>query len=260
MKLQVLVATIEQSDLSLIEKMNIRCNAIIANQTDHNNFVEKEFDFGKVLMISTNTRGVGLNRNIAMLAAKADVLLFADDDMVYYDGSLDGVVEAFNANKSADVIIFGVDIIKNGEIVSKRHYECKRAHIWNSMKYGTYAVAIRRSALIKANIKFNELFGGGCKYSAGEDSLFIKSCFERKLKVYTDSYVLGTCCKDSSTWFEGYNEKYFYDKGVLLRFLFPKLKYIMAIYFGIRFKRKTQISVAKRLKLIYKGIMESKYI
>ena len=35
-KLQVLVATMHQKDLSLVEKMNIRCDAVIANQADKN--------------------------------------------------------------------------------------------------------------------------------------------------------------------------------------------------------------------------------
>ena len=32
--LQILVATMHQTELSLAEKMNIRCSAIIANQAD----------------------------------------------------------------------------------------------------------------------------------------------------------------------------------------------------------------------------------
>ena len=34
-KLQVLVAAMDQTDLSLVTKMNLACSAIIANQTDH---------------------------------------------------------------------------------------------------------------------------------------------------------------------------------------------------------------------------------
>ena len=59
---------------------------------------------------------------------------------------------------------------------------------------------------------FFQNFGGGCIYSSGEDSLFLKACFERGLKVYSNAYVLGSCCKDVSSWFRGFNEKYFYDK------------------------------------------------
>ncbi len=258
MELQVLVVSMNQNDYSLIDKMNIQTNAIIANQTTHNSFDEKEYDFGKVKMISTQTRGVGVNRNIALLASEADILLFSDDDMCYYDGALTGVKEAFANNPQADVIIFSLDIVQKGEIVRRKHNVKRRVHIWNSMKYGTAVVAIRRRALLTANLKFSELFGGGCAFSCGEDSLFIKACFDNSLKVYTDPYVLGTCCKDSSTWFTGYNEKFFYDKGVLMGFLFPKLKYLMALYYGFRLKNRTQLSFAKTIKYITCGVKNSK--
>ncbi|MBE6884097.1 MAG: glycosyltransferase family 2 protein [Ruminococcaceae bacterium] len=258
MDLQVLVVSMYQSDFSLMDKMNIRTNAIIANQTSCNGFEEREYEFGKVKMISTQTRGVGLNRNIALLASEADILLFSDDDMCYYDGALNGVKEAFAQNTRADVIIFSTDITRNGTIVERRYSKRKRAHIWNSMKYGTYAIGIRRKSLLKANLKFNELFGGGCPFSCGEDSLFIKACLDHSLKVYTDPYVLGTCCKDSSSWFTGYNEKYLYDKGVLYSFLFPRTKYLLAYYYGYRLKNKTKFSVGKNIAMIKKGIKNAK--
>lgn len=254
MELQILVVSMHQSDFSLIEKMNIQIDAIIANQTSQNSFDEKEYDFGKVKMISTKTRGVGINRNIALLASEADILLFSDDDMCYYDGALNGVKEAFLNNPRADVILFSTDITKKGQIVERRYNKKRRAHIWNSMKYGTYAIAIRRKSLLKSNIKFSELFGGGCPFSCGEDSLFIKACFDNSLKVYTDPYVLGARCKDSSSWFSGYNEKYLYDKGVLLSFLFPGLKYLLAVYYGYRLRSKTKFSIFKNITMINNGI------
>ncbi len=258
MKLQVLVVSMHQSDFSLVDKMNIRTNAVIANQTSYNGFEEKEYEFGTVKMISTATRGVGLNRNIALLASEADILLFSDDDMRYYDGALNGVSEAFANNPRADVIIFSTDITRDGEIIQRKYNKKKRARMWNAMKHGTYAVAIRRRALIQANLKFNELFGGGCPFSCGEDSLFIKACLDRSLRVYTDPYVLGTCCKDASSWFTGYNEKYLYDKGVLYSYLFPVLKHAVAVYYGFRLRRKTKMSARKNIRMILTGIKNAK--
>lgn len=260
MDVQILTVSMHQNDFSLVDKMNIRTNAIIANQTSYCCFNEKEYNFGTVKMISTNTRGVGLNRNIALLAAEADILVFSDDDMQYYDGTLERVKTAFLNNPKADVIIFSLDITKNGQIVRRKYNKNKRAHLWNSMKYGTCAIAVRRKSLIKANMKFNELFGGGCPFSSGEDSLFIKDCFKNHLKVYTDSYVLGACSKDSSSWFCGYNEKYLYDKGVLLNFLFPKLKYLMAVYYACRLRTRTQLSIYKNFKLMCKGITNAEHL
>lgn len=258
MNVQVLVAAMHQNDLQLAEKMNIRCSAVIANQADREEIVNQTTEYGDIKMITTSTRGVGLNRNIALMAAREDIVLFADDDMVYYDDMPQSVVSAFNDNPQADVILFGIDITKNGVITERRTCKNRRVHLWNSMRYGTCRMAVRRKSLLNNNITFNQCFGGGCPFSSGEDSLFLKDCFDAGMKVYTYNYTLGTCCKDSSTWFVGYNEKYFYDKGVLLRKLFPKSAVVMALYFGICFKRETHLGVFKRLRLIYSGVRNGK--
>ncbi len=254
MSIQVLVATMHQQDTSLAENMNIRCDALLANQADREAFTVEDTPHGRRRMITTATRGVGLNRNIALLAATADILLLADDDVVYNDDMPAAVEAAFAALPKADVIVFGVDILKKGEITPRHISKVRRLRVHNAMRYGTYRIAVRRRAVVDHNITFHQSFGGGCPFSAGEDSLFLKSCFNSGLRVYAYPYTLGTCCKDTSSWFRGCNEKYFYDKGVLVRKLFPRTAYLMALYFGIRFKLPTELGVMKRLRWIYKGV------
>ena len=252
--LQVLLATMNQSDLSIAEAMNLRCGAVIANQAGR----EETCSQGAVKMITTATRGVGLNRNIALLAASADIVLFADDDVVYNDGMEEAVLAAFRENPKADVLIFGMDMVKDGKVTERRHLKKRRLHAFNAMRFGTYRIAARRSSLLRCNITFHQMFGGGCPFSAGEDSLFLKACFDRGLRVYAHDYVLGRCRKDVSSWFVGYNEKYFYDKGVLVRHLFPRAHPVMGLYFALCFKRKTDLGPWKRLKLVYAGIRGGK--
>ena len=253
-KLQVLLATMHQKDLSIVEKMNLRCSAVIANQADREEIVTA----GQVKMITTATRGVGLNRNIALLAADGDILLLSDDDVVYRDDMPEAVTAAFRENPKADMLIFGMDMVKGGQVVEERHLKKGRLRSWNALRFGTYRIAVRRKSLLQHNILFHQQFGGGCPFSAGEDSLFLKDCFDSGLRVYAHDYVLGQCCKDSSSWFVGYNKKYFYDKGVLVRRLFPRSCWLMGLYFAVRFKRKTDIGVGKRLRLIYTGIRGGK--
>lgn len=253
-RLQVLVATMHQKDLSIAEKMNIRCAAVIANQADRNSMQVE----GDVKMITTTTRGVGLNRNIALLASDAEILLFADDDVVYNDDMPQAVTAAFQENPQADVLIFGLDMMKNGSVFDRRHLEKRRLYVFNAMRFGTCRIAVRQKSLLRANILFHQNFGGGCTFSSGEDSLFLKACFDRGLKVYAHEYVLGTCAKDTSTWFVGYDEKYFYDKGVLMRYLFPRMPHVMAVYFAIRFKRSTEIPAGQRVRLMLEGVRGGK--
>ena len=79
MDIEVLVATMGQTDCSLAEKMNIKTSAVIANQSQRWDY--EEADRGRVRMLSTDTKGVGINRNFALELSKGDILLLADDDM-----------------------------------------------------------------------------------------------------------------------------------------------------------------------------------
>ena len=258
MRLQVLAVTMHREDLAIAEQMNIRCDGLIANQADREETITRDTPHGRWRMITTATRGVGRNRNVGLDAADGDILLLSDDDVVYRDDMPTEVLKAFGDCPQADVIIFGMDMVRDGQVFETRSEPHRRVRIWNAMKYGTYRIAIRREALLRTYIRFHESFGGGCPFSAGEDSLFIKSCLDNGLRIYTHPYVLGTCCKDRSSWFVGYNDKYFYDKGVLVRHLFPHTAYLMALYFAVRFKRDTHVGVWRRLRLVYAGVRGGK--
>lgn len=254
MKLEVLVATMHQTDFSLAERMNLRGDAVIANQCGQWRMDTEQRDHGNVRMLSSDTVGVGINRNLALQLAEGDILLFADDDLVYYDGALEGVVDAFRELPEADVIFFGLDMTRGGEIYEKRRHPKKRLRIWNSLKFGAARMAVRRSALEKARLSFSTLFGGGCIYSCGEDSLFIRDCFRSGLKVYSHSHVLGTCAKDSSSWFRGYDKKYMFDRGAWIAGAFPKVRHLIKWYFVFRLLPRTELPAKEVICQINRGI------
>ena len=72
---------------------------------------------------------------------------------------------------------------------------------------------------------FSTLFGGGCIFSSGEDSLFLSDMIDSELKIYAYPITVATVEQKKSTWFRGFDEKYFFDRGVLYSqiFRFPKL-------------------------------------
>lgn len=254
MRLQVLVAKMNQKDFSLIEKMNISSDVIFANQCGTTSYEECMLGTQKAKMISTDTKGVGINRNLAMMYADADIILFADDDIIYLDDYAQKVLHIFEKNKKADAIIFSLELIKNG----KRNYRIvnknKRLFFGNSLKYGAPVLAVRRTFIQKWNIKFTELYGGGVLYSCGEDSLFILDVLRRGGKIYASNYILEKTMNDTSTRFTGYHEKYFYDKGAWLACAFPKSKHLIKGYFVFRFRKKTKLSLFCIYKYINRGL------
>jgi len=234
---QVLVACMNQTDDSLYKEMNLQTDAILANQCDrfaYESFCER--DGSCVELISSADRGVGKNRNKALLYAKGKYLLCADQDMIYVDGYQRIVEDAFCRCPDADIIVFNLKYRNRFTPGRKENNTYRRIHIWNCMRYGTARVAMRKSAVDKACLSFSTLYGGGAKYSAGEDSLFIREAFRKGLKMYAAPAVIAEVKQEQSSWFCGYTDKFFIDKGVLIANAFPIMKHLLVYYFAYGLK------------------------
>ncbi len=257
MTTQVLVATMNQTDFSLLEKMNIQTDAIVCNQCDKNEVTEFDYKGNKIKWLSFAEQGVGLNRNNALMRATADICILADDDMIFNKGYLPLALMAFDKLKKADVIIFNLD---EEEITQYKNTKIRKINKLNYAKYGAARIAFRRDKVLLESISFNLLFGGGAKYSAGEDTLFLKKCLDSGLKIYAVPYSLA-CLTDSrpSTWFTEYNDKYFYDKGVLFYSLKSKFCKSHCFYHCLKHrKRYKAYGWFKAYKMMLKGIKSVK--
>lgn len=257
MNLQVLVSTMGQTDHSILEKMNIQTDAIVINQCDKTFFEEVNYKNHQVQFLSFSERGVGLSRNNALMRATADICLFADDDVKYEDHYERMVINAFENNPRADVIIFNVlstNPNREGYIIKKN----KKISFYNCLRYPTYRIAVRISSIRKANIYFSLLFGGGAPYSCGEDSLFISECMAKKLKIFSCSEVIGYVSHEESTWFKGYTDKYFIDKGALYVSIANMWAKLLCLQFVLRHSNlfKKDKSIREAYNLMIKGIKE----
>ncbi|MBV7508967.1 glycosyltransferase family 2 protein [Bacillus sp. sid0103] len=236
MNLQVLISTMHQTDHSLLGKMNIQTDAIIVNQCDRNEFEEFEYKGKLIRILSFEERGVGLSRNNALMRANNDICLFADDDVKYVDGYENIIVQAFIENPNVDIMIFNV-ISTNPERPLHTIKKNSRVRLYNCLKYGAVSIAARTEKLKEANVYFSLLFGGGAKYSAGEDSLFIVECIQKGLRICTCPQVIGYASQEDSTWFEGYTDKYFFDKGAFFACLSRKMYWLYCIMYSLKWRK-----------------------
>lgn len=213
MKIQVLVASMNQTDYSLVRKMNIKTDAIIGNQCDHNSVETFDADSNRIVYLNFHERGVGLNRNNALMRANADICLFADDDMVYDDDYAETVNQVFLENPDADVVIFNLrEKVPTRKLITKK----TRVGYLNYLRYGTARVAIRLESVKKHGIYFNQCFGGGTQHCHGEDNLFLNACLKNRLKIIAVPKFIATLTEErASSWNNGYDDKYIHDQGVL---------------------------------------------
>ncbi len=229
MSIQMLISAVNQDVRTIAERMNIETDAIVINQCGCFGYEEYEYRGHRVCCYSLKERGVGLSRNNALMRAEKEICLFSDEDVIYEEGYAGRIEEAFEKHRDTDIILFNVKVAP-----ARRTYwnaEEKQVRWYNYGRYPAYSIAARTEALHRANVNFSLLFGGGAKYSNGEDSLFLRDCLKAGLKLMASPAVIGEERERESTWFHGYNEKFFRDRGVLYHFLYGK----MAVPFSVRF-------------------------
>ena len=252
MKIQVLVATMHQKDHSLLEKMNIQTDAIVGNQCDRNEVEDFEWNGHKIKYLSFAERGVGLNRNNALMRAEADVCLFADDDMIYVDGYDKIIEKAFADNPKADVIVFNL-IEKNSQ--RKQIGKVSKVGYLNYLRYGTARVAFKLAPVKAQGIYFNQCFGGGTEHAHGEDNLFLTACLNKKLKIYAVPENIAELVDERpSSWNNGYDEKYLKDQGVLYRTISRRWWRLLCFQDALRRHSSYGMSTWKAYSLMRKGV------
>ncbi len=258
MRLQVLVSAVDADVSRMAEKMNLHSDAIIINQCGENAYREYDWEGHRIRCYSFAERGVGLSRNNALLRADGDICLFSDEDIVYEDDYAQKVLTAFGEYPEADMLLFNMEV---AAVRATYHTDQrKRVRVYNSGRYPTYSFAVRREKLHRANITFSLLFGGGARYSNGEDSLFLRDCLRKGFRIYAVPVNLGREVPRESTWFKGYTEKFFFDRGVLYPYLYGWLAEAMAARFLLRHKNVMcrEIPVKRAWELMRKGIREGR--
>lgn len=258
MKLQVLVAAVDQEVNKLAEKMKLESEAIIVNQCDHFDYCEYQHNDKQIRCFSMAERGVGLSRNTALMRAEGEICLFSDEDIVFDPGYENKVLSEFEKNEDADVITFNFRV--DASRTTYHNEKPGRIHWYNYGRYPTYAVAARTEALRRKNISFSLLFGGGARYSNGEDSLFLHDCLKKGLHLYSSTAELGEEVYRESTWFKGYHQKFFVDRGVLYHHLYGGLAKLFSLRFlyAHRGELLKDISLLEAYRLMKRGIAEGK--
>lgn len=258
MNVQVLVSALNKNPRELVKQMNLSTDAIIINQCDKNEMETFEYCGYTIRAYSFAERGVGLSRNSAFMRADSDICLFSDEDIVYEEGYGDKIISEFEQNPDADMLVFNIEVDE-----SRRTYHNearKRVHLYNCGRYGAVSFAVKREALLYSGVTFSLLFGGGARYASGEDSLFIKDFIKKGYHVYTSPVTIGREESGESTWFTGYDEKFFHDRGVLYHYLYGKMAYLLALRFLYAHKSILfeQMNLWTARKYMFEGIQKAR--
>lgn len=257
-RIQLLVSAVNQDAAALAKQMNIRGSAVIVNQCDNYGYEEIGEQGRRIQVFSMAERGVGLSRNTALLHADADICVFSDEDIVLCEEYEELIGRAYEELPDADMILVNVRVVP-----ARRTYWNEDIHRINYRNYGrypAYSITARHEALRRANVHYSLLFGGGARYSNGEDSLFLRDCLKSGLRIYAHTVCIGEEKERESTWFSGYHEKFFRDRGVLYHYLYGRLALPLSFRFlwVHRGEMCREIPLKQAYRLMKDGVREAR--
>lgn len=232
MRVEALIATMYRKDLSFIENMNVLSPYVIVNQTNYDKY--PFLKDANLKVISNEERGLSKSRNLALSLAENDICLIADDDICYIKNYQSIVSEAYEKLTDADVIVFDYSTSSLSRKCSKISSDIKQLSLLDTLKVSSVRISFKRASIISKSIRFDELFGSGAIFQSGEENIFLKDCIDSGLKIFYYPAIICDVDFEDSTWFNGFDKRYFETKGAFSSVIFGNLYLIYIIQFLLR--------------------------
>ena len=256
MKLEVLMSCMHQKDDALIQKARLSGNVVVVNQCSEEGYAEYPTKSGLAKIYFSKERGLTKSRNMAIKNSTADICLLCDDDELFVDGYEDKILMAYEMVPQADVVIF-----KMVNRPASFKNQVRRLRFPLTLKVSSWQISFRRASLLEKNIYFDELLGAGTGNGGEEELKFLTDCEKAGLKIYYVPVEIASVAQESSTWFCGFTEKFFENRGATTRYILGVcFASLYAVYY-ILFKRRLyvdSISMNQAFRSIFRGIKENK--
>lgn len=256
-RLNVLLSCMERDGLSVALASNLKCDTVVISQCGECSRTEVTLQNGALVkLICTDERGLTKSRNMAIDESEADICLLCDDDETFIDGFEDKLIRAYEKLPAADIVIVRMKNVPCG--FGKKARELTKRELFS---VSSWQISFRRKSVVEAGVRFDELMGAGTPNGAEEELKFLTDCKKAGLRIFYAPVTVASVAQQSSTWFKGYDERFFENRGATTRYIlgfFPAMAY--GVYYIVK-KRdlyKKDISPFKALKVIFKGIFENK--
>lgn len=250
------MSCMHQHDDTLVRKSNITGDCVIINQCDREGYEEYPTETGTARMFSSCQRGLTRSRNLAICKAQGDICLICDDDEFFVPDYEARILDAYAQLPQADVIIF--------KMVNRQPSfpdQVMRLRFPKTMKVASWQISFRREKLLEAGVRFDELLGAGTGNGAEEELKFLLDCQRSGLVIYYVPAEIASVAQEASTWFDGFNETFFENRGATTRYILGSpLAAAYGIYYVVRKRSMYQdrISPRQALAAIFRGIWKNK--
>lgn len=262
--IEVLVSTMNKKHgerLDLIRKMNLSTDAVIINQNQHEVSIENQIlSDQKIEMVNTLDRGLSKSRNLAIQHASADICIIADDDMIYHSDYEEKVMRAYEEYPEADIIAFQVKRVGNPDRQKIFRDKLNWENYLTSMKISSVEITFRREKIVQKNLSFNPNIGAGTEFFNGEENIFLYDALRKKCKILYLPIEIAEVDMSDSSWFEGYNKRYFETVGAKFFNMTSKYYLLLMIQFALRKYSlyKNDVSLVEAFRYMKNGVEQYK--
>lgn len=201
-----------------------------------------------VKIIDSNTFGLSKSRNIAIKYCKNDICLFGDDDAEYIEGFDQQIEAAFMQNPKASIITF--QIRTPDGVFFKKYKSVQFKHtLLSILKVSSIELAFNGLAVRESKILFDERFGLGSKYEAGEEVIFLSDCIKKGLKaIYCPKSIV--IHKYESSGKSVNDRQYSFVRGAMFYRIYGLKGLVLLLFMGFRKKIAHRDKIGLRQFLI----------
>lgn len=263
MKLVVLISCMNEKDTSIIARTNLRTDAVIVNQTDHESiqyikFVSPDLKEHNALFVNTTERGLSRSRNMAIrYAMDADICLICDDDEHLEDDYESTILKAYSeAPESTGLIAFAY--IMEGRKCSHRSHKFT---IKDILRTSSVQLTFKRDVIINHGIKFDVCMGSGTGNGGGEENRFMMDLWKTRIGMKYIPSVITTVQTGNSKWNNTASPIYFKNLGWTSRRILGSVLGVSYVFYHAISHRsiyKHQYSIISTLRYMLKGFFEQR--
>lgn len=190
MKISLLVPTLGKREAelkrlldSLVKQSYNNFEVVVITQDNHqivSNQCEIYKDSLSIRHIKSDVKGLSLARNIGLREASGDIIVLSDDDCWYPETALQTIKEEFVAHSEVDVLLTQIYDPISDCLYKNYEKEAKTlTKATNLLSRSSIELAFRNDK----NIVFDELFGLGATYVAGEENDYLINCLNAHKKI-----------------------------------------------------------------------------
>lgn len=236
---EILISTMNQNSLDFLVPMfpflhfsNFRI--LIINQTQIGKKLESEY--ANIRVVNSFEKGLTTSRNLALENAAGKILVIADDDVVYQQGFVAKIINAYNQFPDAATINFCA-VKSDGSLIKNYPKHSKtNLNAFDIFNTSSIEMTLNKSILDKTRINFDKNFGLGGMFEMGEEAIFLFDLKNKKQQLVFEPEVIVQHPELTSSAKKSIEEKY-YIHGALFTRIF-KSNYIYWIFVKLFFDLK----------------------